>query len=273
MLRVQPGLDLAEVDPHSTPGFDGKKKDGEQVMEDLQARLSDLQERLFAESKGGGRRSVLLVIQGMDTSGKGGIMRHVVGAVDPQGVAITAFKAPSRGGASHPFLWRIRNALPRPGQIGVFDRSHYEDVLIVRVHELVPRATWARRYAQINHFEERCRRVGDHDRQGDAAPLAARSRRPGSPSASSGRTSTGSTTRATSTSAPTGRTTWRPTRPRSRGARPTLAPWHVVPADRKWYARLAVTNLLLEALEGMDPQWPAADFDVEEEQARLAITP
>ena len=86
----------------------------------------------------------------MDTSGKGGIMRHVVGSVDPQGVSYTAFKAPDRGGAGPPFLWRIRNALPTPGQIGVFDRSHYEDVLIARVHDLVPRATWARRYAQIN---------------------------------------------------------------------------------------------------------------------------
>ena len=89
----------------------------------------------------------------MDTSGKGGIMRHVVGQMDPQGVKYTAFKAPIAEERAHPFLWRIRNALPAPGQVGVFDRSQYEDVLIVRVHELVPRATWSRRYAQINDFE------------------------------------------------------------------------------------------------------------------------
>ena len=138
-LRVGPGFVLADLDPRSTPGFTGDKAEGKEVMGELQSRLGDLQERLFAESKGGGQRSVLLVIQGMDTSGKGGIMRHVVGAVDPQGVHITSFKAPSAEEKRHRFLWRIRNALPEPGQIGVFDRSHYEDVLIVRVHDLVPR--------------------------------------------------------------------------------------------------------------------------------------
>src|SRR5690606_12257127 len=109
----------------------------------LADRASDLQERLYAESKGGGNRKVLLVIQGMDTSGKGGIMRHVVGAMDPQGTEITAFKAPTKEELGHHFHWRIRNALPWAGMIGVFDRSHYEDVLIVRVHNLVPTRSWA----------------------------------------------------------------------------------------------------------------------------------
>jgi hypothetical protein len=154
LLRVGAGFELAVVEPASTPGFVGDEKDADAVMAGLQKRLADLQERLFAESKGGGTRSVLLVIQGMDTSGKGGIMRHVVGAVDPQGIRITAFKAPSAEERRHPFLWRIRRALPTPGHIGVFDRSHYEDVLIVRVHELVPPTTWSRRYGQINRFEE-----------------------------------------------------------------------------------------------------------------------
>ena len=107
-----------------------------------------------------GQRSLLLVVQGMDTSGKGGIMRHVVGSMDPQGVRYTAFKAPTAEERSHPFLWRIRNAMPYPGQIGVFDRSHYEDVLIVRVHDLVPKTTWSRRYAQINAFEEKAVAAG-----------------------------------------------------------------------------------------------------------------
>ncbi len=241
-------------------------------MAELQQRLSDLQERLFAESKGGGTRSVLLVIQGMDTSGKGGIMRHVVGAVDPQGVRITSFKAPSAEEKRHPFLWRIRRALPTPGLIGVFDRSHYEDVLIVRVHDLVPRTTWSRRYGQINRFEEQVvadgttvvkvmmhlspeeqkERLGERLSRGDKywkykpGDLDERARWADYMEAYQVALERCST---------------------------DAAPWHVVPADRKWYARLAVTNLLLEALERMDPQWPAADFDVEAERERLELSP
>ncbi|KRE62950.1 polyphosphate kinase 2 family protein [Nostocoides sp. Soil756] len=272
LLRVRPGFRLADLDPSSTPGFDGKKAEGKEVMAGLQERLGDLQERLFAESKGGGRRSVLLVIQGMDTSGKGGIMRHVVGSVDPQGVDITSFKAPSAEERAHPFLWRIRRALPRAGQLGVFDRSHYEDVLIVRVHDLVPPATWGRRYNQINRFEQSVVDAGTTvvkvmlhlSSEEQKARLTERLER--------------------------GDKFWKynPGDVDERGywadymeayqvalerCSTDAAPWHVVPADRKWYARLAVTNLLLEALETMDPQWPAADFDVEAERERLALTP
>ena len=272
LLAVAPGFGLSEVDPRSTPGFDGDKAEAAEIMGELQDRLADLQERLYAESKGGGRRSVLLVIQGMDTSGKGGIMRHVVGAVDPQGVRITSFKAPSAEEKRHPFLWRIRRALPSPGQIGVFDRSHYEDVLIVRVHDLVPPSQWSRRYAQINRFEagvvesgtavvkvmlhisseEQKARLTERLHRGDKywkynpGDLDERSRWADYMEAYQVALERCST---------------------------PVAPWHVVPADRKWYARLAVTNLLLEALEEIDPQWPAADFDVEAERERLATTP
>ncbi len=272
LLRVEAGFDLAGIDPGSTPGFDGDKKDAEKVMADLQARLGDLQERLFAESRGGGSRSILLVTQGMDTSGKGGIMRHVVGAVDPQGVKITAFKAPSREEQKHPFLWRIRRALPSAGMIGVFDRSHYEDVLIVRVHDLVPRATWARRYAQINAFERKVVGSGttvvkvmmhlSSDEQKER--LTERLQRPDkfwkyNPGDVDERAYWADYEEAYQVALEKCST--------------PIAPWHVVPADHKWYARLAVTNLLLEHLETMDPQWPPADFDVEGERARLAATP
>jgi PPK2 family polyphosphate:nucleotide phosphotransferase len=272
VLRVGRGFSLADLDPRSTPGFSGDKADGEEVMGELQSRLGDLQERLFAESKGGGDRSVLLVIQGMDTSGKGGIMRHVVGAVDPQGVRITSFKAPSAEEQRHPFLWRIRRALPTPGMIGVFDRSHYEDVLIVRVHDLVPRTTWTRRYSQINTFEQGVVDSGTTivkvmmhiSAQEQKERLTERLERedkhwkfnPGDLDE---------------------RAHWADYMQAYRGVlekcSTDVAPWFVVPADRKWYARLAVTNLLLEHLEAMDPQWPAADFDVEAEKARLAATP
>ena len=153
LLRVETGFVLADVDCESTPGFSGGKPAGTEALALHAPEVGEWQERLFAESRAGSKRAVLLVIQGMDTSGKGGIMRHVVGAVDPEGVRTTAFKAPTEQERQHDFLWRIRAALPHAGTIGVFDRSHYEDVLVVRVHDLVPQAEWSRRYAQINAFE------------------------------------------------------------------------------------------------------------------------
>ncbi len=268
-LRVGEGFILADCDSRSTPGFDGDKAAGEEALAARAGEISQFQERLYAESKGEGKRSLLLVVQGMDTSGKGGIMRHVVGQMDPQGVRYTAFKAPTKEERAHPFLWRIRNALPHPGQVGVFDRSQYEDVLIVRVHELVPRATWSRRYAQINDFEAKAVADGttivkvmlhiSSDEQ--KARLAERLERedkhwkynPGDVDE---------------------RLHW----PEYQAAYQAVlektstaaAPWYVVPADRKWYARLAVQNLVLEHLTRMDPQWPPADYDVEAEKQRLA---
>src|SRR5690349_19807951 len=268
-LRVSDGFILAECDPRSTPAFDGDKAAGEEALAARAGAIGMFQERLYAESKGDVKRSLLLVVQGMDTSGKGGIMRHVVGQMDPQGVKYTAFKAPSAEERKHPFLWRIRNALPSPGQVGVFDRSQYEDVLIVRVHELVPRATWSRRYSQINDFEakatadgttivkvmlnvsvdeqkarltERLEREDKHWKY-NPGDVDERLRWPQYQEAYQ------AVLEKTSTEA---------------------APWYVVPADRKWYARLAVQNLVLEHLERMDPQWPPADFDVEAEKQRLA---
>ncbi|TPG18202.1 polyphosphate kinase 2 family protein [Pedococcus bigeumensis] len=268
-LRVGEGFILADCDPRSTPGFDGDKADGEEALAARAGEISQYQERLYAESKGDVKRSLLLVVQGMDTSGKGGIMRHVVGQMDPQGVKYTAFKAPTAEERTHPFLWRIRNALPSPGQVGVFDRSQYEDVLIVRVHGLVPRATWSRRYSQINDFEAKAVADGTTivkvmlnvsvDEQ--KARLTERLEREDK----HWKYRTGDVDE---------RLLW----PQYQEAYQAVlektstdaAPWFVVPADRKWYARLAVQNLVLEHLEAMDPQWPAADFDVEAEKQRLA---
>lgn len=268
-LRVTPGFGLASFDASSTPGFKGDKAEAAEVLADSDAEIDDLQERLYANGKDGDGPSVLLVVQGMDTSGKGGIMRHVVGSVDPQGVSLRSFKSPTAEEKKHPFLWRIRKGLPEPGMIAVFDRSHYEDVLIVRVHNLVPASTWQRRYGQINTFEQSVTDSGtkiikimlhiDADEQ--KARLSERLDRPDK---------------------------WWKFNPGDLDERAywdhyqeayqvlldktstDTAPWYVVPANRKWYARLAVQQILLHHLRGLDQPWPEAEFDVEEQKARLA---
>ena len=270
LLRLPPGpVDLRAIDPAATPGFTGDKAAGKQALAELGGELADLQERLFAEGTTGSRRRVLLVLQGMDTSGKGGVLRHTVGLIDPQGVRITSFKAPSEEEKQHHFLWRIKRALPEPGHVGVFDRSHYEDVLIVRVHAWSDTRTIESRYDQINEFEAELAADGvvivkcmlhisaDKQRERLAERLASPEKHwkynPGDIDE---------------------RQRWPDYREAYEIAlertNTEIAPWHVVPSDRKWFRNLAVGELLLGALRGMNPQWPAADFDVEAEQRRLA---
>ncbi len=270
-LRMRPGLQLTDIDPSGTPAFDGDKKDAEAVMADRADEIADWQERLYAESKEGGTRSLLLVVQGMDTSGKGGIMRHVVGLLDPQGVDITAFKAPTKEERSHPFLWRIRRALPAPGKVGVFDRSQYEDVLIVRVRNLVPSSTWSRRYGQINTFEQTTVRQGTAiakvmlhiSSEEQKRRLGERLARPDK----YWKFNPGDVDE---------RAHWDDYQVAYQAVLDRTntqhAPWYVVPANEKWYARLAVQHILLGELRALNPQWPAARFDVAEQQARLAAT-
>ena len=268
-LRVPTGdVDLRSYDTRATPGFSGSKTAGKAALAEVGSRLSDLQEKLFASGVKGDRRSVLLVLQGMDSSGKGGTVRHVIGQVDPQGCAVTAFKAPTPEELAHDFLWRVRRRLPGPGILGVFDRSHYEDVLIVRVHELVPRATWARRYSTINQFEAGLAERGiqmikvflhiskEEQRQRLIARL----------------------------DDPTKHWKFNPRDIDERAwwqeyeaayeavltrCNPETAPWYVVPADRKWYRNWAVAHLLVEHLEDMKLEWPKADLDVAEQRRRL----
>src|SRR3954453_3215356 len=144
---------LSTLDPRATPLAPGDKDRTREVMLAEGQRLAELQERLFAEGATGGRRRVLLVLQGMDTSGKGGVASNVIGAVQPEGVAITAFKKPTPEELRHSFLWRVRRAVPGPGLIGVFDRSHYEDVLVGRVRGLAEPDVIERRYTEIIRFE------------------------------------------------------------------------------------------------------------------------
>jgi len=271
LLRADKGFVLADVDCESTPGFSDGKSAGQQALTDHASELGDWQERLFAESKGGGHRSLLLVVQGMDTSGKGGLMRHVVSQVDPEGITSTAFKAPTPDEQQHDFLWRIRNALPGPGKLGVFDRSHYEDVLVVRVPDLVPKTEWTKRYALINAFERevvasgtRVVKVMTHlSKDEQKARLRERLERPDkhykyNPGDVDERMIWDAYMEAYQ--AVIDRTS-------TKGA-----PWYVVPANKKWYARYAVQQLLLDALAEMDPTWPEMGIDVPHELERLGAS-
>jgi PPK2 family polyphosphate:nucleotide phosphotransferase len=268
-LEFKAGDLVADIDANATPGFQGRKSDAPALQAERNARFAELQEMLYANSRAGDTRSVLLVLQGMDTAGKGGIVKHVVGAGNPQGIEYTSFGQPTEEELAHHYLWRIRNALPTAGHIGVFDRSHYEDVLIVRVHNLVPPDVWKPRYDEINAFERELVDAGTTivkvamfvslDEQ--KKRLAERLERPEkywkyNPSDIDERLLWPSYQEAYQAMLDRTSTEY--------------APWHVIPCDRKWYSRLAITELLIEALKGLDLSWPAADFDVEAEKRRLA---
>ncbi|WP_309102895.1 PPK2 family polyphosphate kinase [Microbacterium sp.] len=272
ILRVGDGFLLADVDPGGTPGFEGDKARGKAELAVRVRELDALQERLYAQSRAGeAADSVLLVLQAMDSAGKGGIVRHVVGGVDPQGILLSAFKTPTEQERAHDFLWRIERRLPAPGIIGVFDRSHYEDVLIARVRDLASVAEIERRYDAINEFERKVAEAGTHvikvmlhiSPEEQKSRLMERLERPDK----HWKYNPGDVAE---------RIRW----PDYMAAYQTVfdrtsterAPWFVVPADHKWYARLAVQELLLAALQDIDPQWPAADFDVEAEKKRLAAS-
>lgn len=270
VLAFRPGDTVADIDTGATPGFKGSKADAPALQAQRNDRFAELQEMLYANSRYGDTRSVLLVLQGMDTAGKGGIVKHVVGAGNPQGIRYTSFGVPTPDERAHHYLWRIRNALPAGGQVGVFDRSHYEDVLIVRVRNLVPPEVWGARYDEINAFEkelvddgttlvkvamfvsldEQKRRLAQRLERPDKywkynpGDIDERALWPAYQEAYQAvldRTST------------------------------EYAPWHVIPCDRKWYSRLAITELLIEALKSLQLSWPPAEFDVEAEKARLAV--
>jgi len=257
LLRAGGDFRMPDVDPDSTPGLKGGKKKAQRDIERHQEELFELHQRLYAEHA----RSLLVVLQGMDTSGKDGTVTHVMRNFNPQGVVITAFKAPTADERRHGFLWRIRKRLPQPGAIGIFNRSHYEDVLIARVHELAPRAVIERRYRQINDFEselvrgrttvvklclhisyeEQRKRLIDRLEDPDKRwkfnehDIDERGRWAGYMAAYG--------------------------RAISRCSTPS-APWYVVPADDKLYRNWAVTMILVETLRAMDPRYPRPKLDI-----------
>jgi PPK2 family polyphosphate:nucleotide phosphotransferase len=250
-IRVAPGakVDLRQRSTNDTFGWD--KAAAREELESVKVELDLLQQRLYAEQ----RRSVLLVLQAMDAAGKDGTIRSILSGLNPAGVQVTSFKVPGGPEAAHDYLWRVHQAAPGRGEIGVFNRSHYEDVIVVRVHGLVPDERWQRRYRHINEFErmlsdegtsiikvflhvsqetqaQRFRERLDNPEKRwkyRAADLEDTARWPDFTAAYEAALSQTSTTR---------------------------APWYVVPADRNWVRNLSVAKVLLDVLRTIDPQLP-----------------
>ena len=270
LLRLAQGpVSLADHDPGDTSGFEGTKKQAAKALADLGPELAELQERMFADAYTGGRRRILVVLQGMDTSGKGGVIDHALGLLSPNGFRLTSFKRPTEEELAHDFLWRIDRALPDAGMVGVFDRSHYEDVLVGRVHELADEAEIERRYGAINVWEKQLVDDGtviikcmlhlsaDEQRERLLARLESPEKRwKFKPKDVDERAHWRDYEKAYETALERCNT--------------DVAPWYVVPSDHKWYRNWAVGQLLLEALRGMQLEWPEPDYDVEEQRARLA---
>ncbi|WP_412541340.1 polyphosphate kinase 2 family protein [Longispora sp. K20-0274] len=272
LLRAGPGVRLADIDPRGTPGVSSRKdpKQWSRVEVSLiGAELASHQEMLYADAKSGtDPRRVLLVLQAMDCGGKDGTVKNVVGQFDPLGLRIVSFGAPTKEELAHPFLWRIKNALPPAGYVGVFNRSHYEDVLIVRVHDLVPRRVWARRYDTINKFEAELVAGGctlvkvmlHISKEEQRKRLAERLTDP----TKYWKYNPGDIDE---------RAYWDDYQEAYQAVldrcSTEAAPWHVVPADRKWYRNYAVATLLREAFEGLNLKYPKPDFDLKNEVKRL----
>jgi len=253
--RVEPGtgVRLAGVDPDESEHF-GRKKDVAPELARHRDRIADLQARLYAEN----RRSLLLVLQAMDTGGKDGTIKHVFRGVNPQGCQVSSFKAPSVEESAHDFLWRYHQRVPSRGMIGIFNRSHYEDVLVVRVKGLVPEEVWRPRYAVINQFEQALSlsgvtvlkfylhisrdeqkrrlesRLADPDKRWKFSANDLRERRYWDDYMAAFEEAIGSTST-------------------------DVAPWYVVPANNKWYRNLVIARTIADTLEAMDPRYPAPE--------------
>jgi PPK2 family polyphosphate:nucleotide phosphotransferase len=256
-LRVRPGsrLELAKLDPAATHGH--TKARSEADLAGGVERLTDLQDRIWAE----GRQKVLVVLQGIDAAGKDGTVRHVMSAFNPQGCSVVPFKVPSAEELAHDYLWRVHRRVPAKGEIAVFNRSHYEDVLVVRVHDLAPKEVWSRRYDQINAFERLLVEEGTTivkfflyiDRDEQRARFQAR------------------------LDDPSKRWKFRlgDLEERKRWddyvaafedmlerCSTDDAPWYVIPANRKWFRNLAVAEILADTLDDLKPRYPEPEEDL-----------
>ncbi len=258
-MQAKPGtkITLSQYDPSFCEGY--SKKDPEvkaKLQEDLD-EMRALQEKLYAE----GQRALLVVLQAMDAGGKDGTIRHVMGGLNPQGCEVSCFKVPTHEELAHDFLWRIHRRTPARGHIGVFNRSHYEDVLVVRVHNLVPEKLWQARYEQINAFEKLLSDSGTRvlkfflhiSKEEQKERLQARITNPDkhwklSDADAKERLLWDDYRRAYEDALSRCNTEW--------------APWYIIPADRKWYRNMVVADIIAGALRQMDPQWPEPKVDV-----------
>ena len=268
LLRVGPGFDLGAVDARRVVAGPGDKVTARAEALALESEVTTLQERLYAESKGGGKRRLLLVLQGMDTSGKGGAVKAIDRVCEPIGLRMTSFGAPTKEELRHHYLWRINKALPPAGSIGIFDRSQYEDVLIVRVRNLVPEDMWSGRYDEINAWEKKLSDGGlvflkcmlHISKAEQQERLLARLMEPDK----RWKYNPGDVDE---------RELWDQYQEAYQAAltrcSTEYAPWYVIPADRKWHRDWLLTRLIAETLREMDPQYPAIDYDVETEIARV----
>jgi PPK2 family polyphosphate:nucleotide phosphotransferase len=253
--RVRPGqaVDLSAVDTRSTDGVAGKTEAAE-ALDALHDRLRQLQERLWAEHT----RSLLVVFQAIDAGGKDGAMKHLFRGLNPAGSHVVSFRAPTEDELDHDFLWRVHRRTPAKGEVVVFNRSHYEDVLVVRVQQLVPEDVWRPRYERINQFEALLAESGTRvvkvflhiSKEEQAERFRARVEDP----TKCWKFRVGDLA---------DREKWDDYRRAFEEAiartSTEQAPWYVVPADRKWYRNWAVSRIVVETLEAMDPQYPACD--------------
>jgi PPK2 family polyphosphate:nucleotide phosphotransferase len=251
-LIVKPGsnIRLKDIDPDASPGWKNKESAAEQLVRNLE-ELRSLQYLLYAEAK----RSLLIVLQGIDAGGKDGTIHHVMSGFNPQGARVTSFKVPAGEERQHDYLWRVHKVLPAFGEVGIFNRSHYEDVLVVRVHDLVPEPVWKKRYGHINHFEQMLVDSGTQivkfflyiDRDEQKRRFEERLKDP----AKNWKFSIGDVEERKYWDAYAGAfeeaiekcsTPW--------------APWYVIPANRKWFRNLAVSEIVISALKGMNLAYP-----------------
>jgi PPK2 family polyphosphate:nucleotide phosphotransferase len=256
-LRVTPGtrVRLARRDPTATYGW-AKAKAEPELARQLD-RLADLQDRFWAESK----RAVLVVLQGIDSAGKDGTINKVMEAFNPQGCPVTSFKVPSTEELAHDYLWRVHRAVPRKGEIGIFNRSHYEDVLVVRVHDLAPKRVWSQRYDQINAFERHLTDNGTTivkfflaiSKDEQRARFQARYDDP----RKRWKFSMGDLEE---------RKRWDDYQAAFDDALSRTstdhAPWYVIPANRNWFRNLAVATILADTIAGLKPTYPPVAPDV-----------
>ncbi|MGC1439668.1 MAG: PPK2 family polyphosphate kinase [Burkholderiaceae bacterium] len=256
-LELDKKTTVGDLDGSATPGFSGSREEAEELTEQLRVELIDLQRRLFAESS----RALLFVLQAMDTGGKDSTIRRVFSGVNPNGVRIARFQKPNAEEFAHDYLWRVHKQTPARGEIVIFNRSHYEDVLVVRTNKLVPKSIWSRRYKHISNFEQLLTDEGTHiikiflhiDKDEQRQRLQDRLDDPTK--------------------------YWKfdehdleqrqhwdaymdAFTDMIRKTSKSDAPWYIIPANRKWFRDYAVMNILVHTLRDMDPQYPAADgFD------------